>query len=133
MNGSGWFGPVDQMLYVLDTIGADRDGDGKFKLFVSAPCIGLDGDCAVPADCMCEVRGQRMSVAYQMNTTSYGTRGIVIYGLMMMALVLPACGTARGLIDGAGHLGQGVIQDVRGMAVGISEANQRSTRQGEYH
>ena len=68
-----------------------------------------------------------------LNLQAQYVRGMCLVLAMCVCLCLGGCGTARGLIDGVGHLGAGIVQDVRAAAVGVSDANFEASRKGEYH
>ena len=79
----GWIGTMGQLKYALDTFGADRDPDGRIKIWGKGvfSLLGMGGDDAevvVPAECECEINGQRCSVAGLLGQTSYGLRVTVI-------------------------------------------------------
>ena len=58
----------------------------------------------------------------------------LLLGLMLGLLIgLGGCGTVRGTIDGLGHLGSGIIQDAKGVAKGVSQADDEASRTGIYH
>ena len=52
---------------------------------------------------------------------------------LLAASALAGCGTIRGSLDAIEHLGAGIVQDARGVATGIDEANVDSIRAGRYH
>mgnify|MGYP003146401525 CR=1 FL=1 len=76
----GWFGPRESFDFVLSQLGPDRDEDGKIMIFGAAPCFGIGGqEVAVPGACQISLDGQRVSLAGQLNCTSYGLRNVTIY------------------------------------------------------
>lgn len=78
VEGRGWFGPLHQLLYVLELAGAEKNADGQFLIYGSI-CTGIGGyDTAVATNAECLINGQRTSVVGLMSVTSYGTRPIVI-------------------------------------------------------
>jgi len=78
MERRGWFGPMRQLLYVLATVGADKDEEGHFLIANHPVVVGLGGDEAVVhADCSYLVDGQPRSLAGMLRSTSYGT-GVVV-------------------------------------------------------
>lgn len=71
----GWFGPTKQVLFYLDTVGADKDADGSFLITGAPITIGLDPEEAVIPDETCYlVGGQRKALAAGLCSTSYGTK-----------------------------------------------------------
>ena len=76
--GQGWIGDPEQLLHVLRTVGADRDGEGNFLVFGEAPITGLDGDVVVPGGTEYAVGGKRQNLAALLRDTSYGTSVTVI-------------------------------------------------------
>jgi len=65
-------------------------------------------------------------------------RRIAMRMLMIVVTILAAacmigCGTLRGSIDAAGHLGSGVIRDCRAIADGIGKADRDAARKGLHH
>jgi len=76
--GPGWLGHPDQLLYVLGTVGADKDEKGNFLIYGEPVVKGLDGDLLVPAAAEYSVGGKRANLASLMSSTSYGVRGVTV-------------------------------------------------------
>lgn len=75
----GWIGPTSQLLHALDVAGADRDDEGNFLITTHPVITGIGGEEAVVHDrCTYLRRGQPLSLAGLMNSTSYGTAVTVI-------------------------------------------------------
>jgi len=69
---TGWIGQREQLLYVLRTIGADRDLEGNFLVYGEPVIAGLSGDVVVPAESEYAVAGKRANLAALLSATSYG-------------------------------------------------------------
>ena len=76
----GWIGNARQLEFVLMTVNADKDKDGKFIVHSSAPAsfMGMNEEFVVPDDCEYSVGGKRANLSYLLNSTSYGTAITVI-------------------------------------------------------
>ena len=76
----GWIGNARQLTYTLDCMGADRDEEGKFKIYNSAPVsfMGCGEEMVVDDDCCYSVNGKKASLAGALNSTSYGLQVTVI-------------------------------------------------------
>lgn len=77
----GWCGLMREMLYVLNTCNAEKDTDGKFMIWGEQPAtfLGLDGpnaELVVSEKVLCRIKGQFVSVASLMNSTSCGIRNV---------------------------------------------------------
>ena len=76
----GWFGLVEQFLYVLGTMRADRDENGDFIITGDCPTVGIGGvEIAVPSGCQCLIAGKPQGVCPMLNSTSYGIRGVKVF------------------------------------------------------
>ena len=76
----GWFGLTSQFLFVLGTMGADRDASGDYIITGESPCVGIGGaDIAVPEGCQCLIDGKPVGVCPTLNSTSYGVRGVKVF------------------------------------------------------
>jgi len=83
MTGRGWFGRRGQLEHYLRTVGADRDGEGRFIIRgVVSTFLGMDmgpsTEVVVPAEAQYFVNGQPQGLAVGLGRTSYGIRPIVI-------------------------------------------------------
>lgn len=76
--GPGWLGNPEHVLFVLRTVGADRDEDGNFLIFGEPVISGLDGDVLVLSGAEYSVCGKRANLAALLADTSYGTSVTVI-------------------------------------------------------
>lgn len=76
----GWIGNARQLEFVLMTVNADKDEDGKFLVYSSAPVSFMDmgEEFVVPDDCEYSVGRKRANLAALLNSTSYGTAVTVI-------------------------------------------------------
>ena len=76
----GWIGNARQLTYTLDIMGADKDENGLFKIYNSAPVsfMGCDEETVVDDDCCYSVNGKKASLAGALNGTSYGLQVKVI-------------------------------------------------------
>ena len=76
----GWIGDSKQLMYTLDIMGADRDEEGKFKIYNSAPVsfMGMGEEMVVDDDCCYSRGGKKVSLAGALNSTSYGMKVNVI-------------------------------------------------------
>ena len=76
----GWIGSQRELLYALDTFGAQKDEDDRV-LIDGAPVVSFMGageEMVVPAESTCLVDGRRVGVAHLMSQTSYGLSVVVI-------------------------------------------------------
>ncbi len=80
--GEGWIGPVKDVLYALDLLGADQDGEGKYlvsgQVGVFLGGARPDADILIAEDAQYFVKGQGAQLAAYMRSTSYGV-GLKIY------------------------------------------------------
>ena len=83
-DNKGWIGTMREVLHFLDTMGADRDGDGRFLIYGEggiASFMGAGGensDVVIPADTQYSRGGSRIGLAFGLSQTSYGLRITVI-------------------------------------------------------
>ena len=76
----GWIGTTDNVLYVLRTIGADQDTDGKFLIYGKPPAsfLGIGEETLVSEETKYSVNGIKYSLSGLLNSTSYGLKVNVI-------------------------------------------------------
>lgn len=76
----GWIGSNSELLNALRVVNADRDEDGKFKVYGAPPVsfMGADEEYVVPDECEYSVGGQRRPLAALLNSTSAGMGVTVI-------------------------------------------------------
>lgn len=73
----GWIGLTDQMIWVLQVFGADKDEQGQFMVAGSiSTFLGLGDEILVGDDAVFFVNGKPSSLARAMGTTSYGVSGV---------------------------------------------------------
>ena len=78
MSNNGWFGESSQLLYALETFGADKDENGCFVVFDAPVTAGFDGGVCVPENAKCLINGKPSSIADLMRQTSYGISATII-------------------------------------------------------
>lgn len=75
----GWIGLVDQLMFYLSTVGADKDEDGKYLITGRPVTFGLDGkEIVVPDETCYLVDGKPKALAAGLACTSYGLKVKVI-------------------------------------------------------
>lgn len=79
-DNTGWIGNVDQVLYTLGIMGADKDENGQFLVYGEAPIsfMGAGQEMVISAKCEYSVKGQRVSLVGALCGTSYGQAVTVI-------------------------------------------------------
>ena len=74
----GWIGDVEQLEHYLAVVKADKDAEGKLKVWGTVT-IGIGGDEAVVhGDAEYEVDGHRSNLAAGLRSTSYGV-GVKVF------------------------------------------------------
>lgn len=69
----GWCGLKRELLFYLDTVGADRDFEGNFLIDTKPIVAGMDtSEVVVPDETRYFVKGEPKALAAGLNTTSYG-------------------------------------------------------------
>lgn len=75
----GWIGMIDQVMFYLSTVGADKDIDGKFLITGTPITFGLDGaEVVIPDETNYLVDGKPKALAAGLCSTSYGLKVKVI-------------------------------------------------------
>jgi hypothetical protein len=75
----GWFGLLENVLYVLSIMKADVDEKGAYLIYEAPVVQGLDpSEAVVPGESEYSVGGKRMNLAGALNSTSYGLKVTVI-------------------------------------------------------
>ena len=74
-NIMGWIGTENQLMHTLRVMGADRDEDGKFLIYGSAPVsfMGMGEEYVVGDDTFYSVNGKKANLVTALSMTSYGT------------------------------------------------------------
>lgn len=74
----GWMGRMDQLLYYLDVVGADRDESGRPMIWGHVT-VGMGGDeVIVEADACYSVDGRKCGLADGLLDTSGGV-GVAVF------------------------------------------------------
>lgn len=75
-----WMGMSKDVEHTLNTVGADKDKDGKFLISGAPPIsfMGIGDEMVIGDEVMYMKNDQPVSLAHLMNGTSYGLRGITV-------------------------------------------------------
>jgi hypothetical protein len=75
----GWIGDVEQLEHYLSVVKADKDHEGKFKVWGTVT-VGIGGqEAVVHGDAEYAVDGHRCNLAAGLRSTSYGVGVKVFY------------------------------------------------------
>lgn len=75
----GWIGDLEQLEYYLSVVGADKDDEGKFKIWGQVT-IGIGGrEAVVHGNAEYAVNDHRCNLAAGLRSTSYGL-GVKVFG-----------------------------------------------------
>ena len=77
----GWIGSTEQVEHYLAVVGADKDADGKFKIYGGAPVsfMGAGDELCLNGEEEYSVDGHRCNLAAGLRSTSYGV-GVKVIG-----------------------------------------------------